>query len=161
WRLDDKERSCEVEQIQWPHSISFSRPRCASGHGARSAWHLRAISRTDRWTAPGRSEWHRRGRTGQWYGCRAAAISADPAAEAHRRSTVRDRVSRSRRGSIRLHLRLIRGSIYGTHVRLSATVLAWDPQSAQHVCVFAQPRPCAEHLTDALAVRQGTNLPDS
>ena len=38
---------------------------------------------------------------------RAAAVPADPATEAHRRPTVRDRVSRSGRGGFRVHVRLI------------------------------------------------------
>ena len=43
-----------------------------------------------------------------------AAVSADPTAEAHHRSTVRDRVSRFGRGGFCVHVRLIHGRGYST-----------------------------------------------
>ena len=57
---------------------------------------------------PGAAHGSRRRRAGQRHGDRAAAVPADPAAEAHRRSAIRNRVSRSGRGGFRVHVRLIR-----------------------------------------------------
>ena len=50
-------------------------------------------------------------RAGKRQGNRAAAVPAHPATEAHRRPTVRDRVSRSWRGGLLVHLRLIPGFV--------------------------------------------------
>ena len=56
---------------------------------------------------PGAAHGSRRRRARQRHGDRTAAVPADPATEAHRRSTVRDRVSRSGRGGFCVHVRLI------------------------------------------------------
>ena len=60
----------------------------------------------DRRAAARRGARGRRRRPGQRHGDRAAAVSADPATEARRRPTVRDRVSRRGRGGVCVHVRL-------------------------------------------------------
>ena len=60
-----------------------------------------------RWTAARPCSRNRRGRSRQWDRYRRAAVSTEPTAEAHRRSTVRDRVSRSGREGLCVHVRLI------------------------------------------------------
>ena len=55
---------------------------------------------------PGACARSRRRRPGQRHSERAEVVSADPPTEAHRRSTVRDRVPRSGRGGVRVHVRL-------------------------------------------------------
>ncbi len=47
----------------------------------------------------------------QRHGGRTASVSADPTADADRRSAVRDRVPRCRRGDVRLHVRLTRRQV--------------------------------------------------
>ena len=47
-------------------------------------------------------------RIGPRHGGRAASLPADPATHAHHRAAVRNRVSRSGRGSLRVHVRLTR-----------------------------------------------------
>ena len=74
------------------------------GPAARGSPCASACSSTDSRRAPRTG---RRRRPGQRHGHRTAAVSAGPPAEAHRRRKVRDRVSRSGRGSVRVHVRLI------------------------------------------------------
>src|SRR5215216_6111100 len=83
-------------------------PRYGTGR-ARS---VGAVSRAHRRTAAGRCSRNRRRRAGQRYGYRTAAVPAGPAARAHRRSTLRDRVSRFGGGGLLLHVRLIPGRGY-------------------------------------------------
>src|SRR5215216_4442286 len=83
-------------------------PRDGTGR-ARS---VGAVSRAHRWRAAGRCSRNRRRRAGQRRGQRTATVSAGPPARAHRRSTLRDRVSRFGGGGLLLHVRLIPGRGY-------------------------------------------------
>src|SRR6266566_4284073 len=111
-RLDDGQRGHLAEQGQRPDRVPLSRPRSASRDGTACARNFRAISRAHRWTAAGRGSRNRRRRARQRNGDRTADVSADPAAETHRGSTVRDRVSRFGCGSFFFHVRLIQPDAY-------------------------------------------------
>ena len=66
--------------------------------GPADARNVRPLPRADRRAGAGRGAWQLMSMIeGNGVGDRAAALSADPAAEADRRPAVRDRVSRSRR----------------------------------------------------------------
>ena len=69
---------------------------------------LRTVPRLDRRAAAGSCSRSRRGRGRQRHRCRTAVVSANPPAEADRRSTVPDRVPRRWRGDVGLHVRLTR-----------------------------------------------------
>src|SRR5436190_2239301 len=110
-RLDGQERSRRAEQGQWTDRLSFSCARSPSRHGPESAGNSHAISRADRWPGARRCARKRRRRAGQRHGHPTAALSADPANEARHRPAVRDRVSRSGRGGLCVHIRLIRRAL--------------------------------------------------
>src|SRR3954470_21618475 len=105
-RLDGKDPGHRAEQGQWKHRLPFSRSRSSSCHGPGGPRNFGAISRADRRTAARHSPWHRRRRARQRRSCRTAALPVDQTAAAHRRSTIRNRVSRFGRGSFRVHVRL-------------------------------------------------------
>ena len=85
----------------------FQRPRPSPRDGSGSCRDARAIPGLHRRQASRCSAWHRRGRARQRHGVRASAIPVDPATQAHPRSPLRNRISRSSRGGLLLHVRLI------------------------------------------------------
>ncbi len=93
--------------------IASTRAICISSWATRSSPRSRggrrgnrAFPRLDRRTAAGCCSRCRRRRTRQRHGSRTASVSADSAAEADRRSAVRDRVPRRRRRDTCLYVRL-------------------------------------------------------
>ena len=85
--------SAVAERARRADRLPLPRPRRASRHGAGHARRLGAVSRAARRPGTGRRARRRRGRAGLRDRFRAAAVPAHPPAGAHRRPTVRDRVS--------------------------------------------------------------------
>ena len=107
-RVDDGKRGGGAQRGQRPNRLPLSRPRPASRHGTATAGHGSCDSACSLdGQPPGAAHGGDVDEHGQRHGRRAAAVSTDPANRTDPRSTVRDRVPRSRRAGVRVHVRLI------------------------------------------------------
>ena len=97
----------DIEQGEWAHCVSLSRPRPSSRDGAGNRRWPGPFPRAHRWQGAGPRARSGRRRPGSRNGHHPAAVSAGPAIPAHRRQDIRDRISRSRRRSVCLHFRMI------------------------------------------------------
>ena len=96
-----------AERPERSHLVPVPRARRASRNGPGGWCDIRRIPGVDRQRATARRIGRRRGRRWSRPAHRAADVPARPATRIGRRPPVRDRVSRPRRGGVRVHVRLI------------------------------------------------------